>query len=59
MHVGAANSCLLARDSPAAIPDKLLISVKTLQVCMPRGVPANTQGTDFLLTWLLLIARGE
>lgn len=51
--------CLLARDSPAAIPDKLLISVNTLWVCMLRDVPANTQGTKFPLTWVLSFARGE
>lgn len=41
--------CLLTRAS-AATPDRLLISVKTLPVCMLGEVPANTQGTNFPLT---------
>lgn len=51
--------CLLARDSPAAIPDELLISLKTLQVCMLHEIRANTQATNFSLTWLLSISEGE
>lgn len=42
-------ACLVAGDSPAAVLDKLLISVKTLRAYMLCDVPAHTQGMNFPL----------
>lgn len=50
--------CLLARDSPAAIPDRLLVSYNTM-VYSPLPSPANTRDTNFLSTGLLSTARGD